>query len=93
MLCTWLLAALVATGPAILKPSSAPGPNKAFARLFRFGSDNPKTGVDIICGMTVIRKSPHIDPGIALPANRSANIAVRRIEPRACGASQRVRPK
>jgi hypothetical protein len=131
MLCTWLLAALVATAAATQDTTSPQGQDtpssvrpfhsdKPFARLFRLGADDPKTavqtplfrsvpgqqhvganratlpedeGVDIVCGMTVIRKSPHIDRGIALPPNRGANIAVRRIEPDTCGAGYRVSPK
>jgi hypothetical protein len=45
--------------------------------------------VEVICGLTVVKKSPQIDSGIALQANRGAGIAVRRIEPVACGAGQR----
>jgi hypothetical protein len=121
MLCTWLVTALVVTGPAIQEASSPPPdtPTKPFARLFRFGSGDRKTGVeaprfrtvpgkrvgangstrledetvDVICGTTVVRKSPRIDPRIALPANRGTGIAVRRVEPSVCAAGQRVLPK
>jgi hypothetical protein len=79
-------------GDPAAKPKSAP--------LFRTGpvrrsigtkDEAPLDGesVEIICGMSVARKSAQIDRGIALPANRGANIAVRRIEPDTCGASRR----
>jgi hypothetical protein len=131
MLCGLLLAAVVATGPALQEvpsprahetPSAVrpSGSKKPFARLFRLESDDPKTGVaaphfrtvpdkrairaddgtlredesvDVICGTTVVRKSPRIDPGIALQANRGTGIAVRRAEPQVCGAGRVVVPK
>jgi hypothetical protein len=50
-------------------------------------------GVDVICGLTVVKKSAEIDPGIILRENRGVGIAVRRITPDACGVTQRVSPK
>jgi hypothetical protein len=132
MPCTWLLtialAAANSSGQEIATPqppskSTLATPTESknpYARLFRFGSDDPKThlqarrfrtvpgkqparandgapvegeSVEIICGMTVVRRSPQIDRGIALPASRGTGIAVRRIEPDTCGASHPASPK
>jgi hypothetical protein len=42
---------------------------------------------EVICGMTVVKKSAEVDPRILLEPNRGAGVAVRRIEPDAtsCG--------
>jgi hypothetical protein len=107
MLGTWLLAGLFATGPVSDRPFARlfrleSDVSKTGVQAPRFrqvpgrqrgGGRVDDEGVDIVCGMTVIRKSPHIDQGIALPAHRGADIAVRRIEPGACGAGQRGRSK
>ena len=39
---------------------------------------------EIICGLTVVRKSADIDPRIIVPTNRDVVPAVRRIEPDTC---------
>jgi hypothetical protein len=107
MFCAWLLAALLATGPVSDKPFTRlfrpeSDVSKAGVQAPRFrqvpgkaagGGRLANERVDIVCGLTVMRKSPDIDRGIALPASRGANIAVRRIEPDTCGAGPRVRPK
>jgi hypothetical protein len=49
--------------------------------------------VEIICGMSVARKSAHIDRGILLAPDRGKGIAVRRVEPGLCGVGRQVQPK
>jgi hypothetical protein len=41
---------------------------------------------EIICGLTVVRQSADIDPGIIVSPNRDVVPAVRRIEPDTCGS-------
>lgn len=66
------------------KPTVGTVPIKLpIARHERARSEDEST--EIICGMTVARKSSRIDPGIALPADRSTGLAVRRVEPGVCG--------
>lgn len=49
--------------------------------------------VEIICGMSVARKSAQIDRGILLAPNRGKGIAVRRVAPGMCGVGRQVQPK
>jgi hypothetical protein len=49
--------------------------------------------VEIICGMSVARKSAQIDRGILLAPNRGTGIAVRRVEPGMCRVGRQVQPK
>jgi hypothetical protein len=44
--------------------------------------------VEIICGLTVVRKSADVDPAIVMPATRGTNPAVRRIEPDVCRSAR-----
>ena len=57
--------------------------------------DTPLDGesVEIICGMSVARKSAHIDRGILLAPNRGKGIAVRRVEPGQCGVGRQAQPR
>ena len=47
-----------------------------------FGPQKPET--EIICGMTVIKKSPDADPGIFAQPKHSGESAIRRIKPPLC---------
>jgi len=43
---------------------------------------------EIICGMTVIKKSPDADPGIFAQPRHSGESAIRRIKPPLCNAQR-----
>src|SRR5258707_15235827 len=50
---------------------------RRFASLFRIRAAEALRGEDrreVICGMTVVRKSPDLDPRIILPPDRGANL-------------------
>ncbi len=44
---------------------------------------------EVICGLTVVRKSPDLDPRIILPRDRGANLGARRVEPDTCRPADR----
>jgi hypothetical protein len=83
---------------------SDPAVKPGLVRLFRTVPGKPAIGandetpldgesVEIICGMSVARKSAQIDRGILLAPNRGTGIAVRRVEPGLCGVGRPVQPK
>lgn len=83
---------------------SDPAVKPGLVPLFRTQPAKPATGahdempldgesVEIICGMSVARKSAQIDRGIQLAPNRGKGIAVRRIEPGLCGVGRQGLPK
>jgi hypothetical protein len=80
-----------AKGDALRPVLRAESPRRPLHKTRGFATEDES--VEVICGLTVVKKSAEIDPGIALPANRGAGIAVRRIEPDVCGVTQRVSPK
>ena len=88
---------LAAPGDAAAKPAPVPLFRTLPGRQPFLGAEDgvPLDGesVEIICGMSVARKSAQIDRGILLSANRGKGLAVRRVEPGFCGAARPVTPK
>ena len=71
---------------------------RRLASLFRSRATvNPRAvrGEDrreVICGLTIVRKSPDLDPRIIVPPDRGANLPARRVEPAACRPAGLDRP-
>jgi hypothetical protein len=89
---TLLLSALLSSLPTQAKPASVFQPH--FKVRFPIARAVPH-GVDdreVICGLTVIHKTPVDDPRILLP-RRDTGAAARRIEPQDCGAATTVSPR
>ena len=83
---------------------SDPAVKPGLVPLFRTQRAKPASGahdetpldgesVELICGMSVARKSAQIDRGIQLAPNRGKGIAVRRVQPGLCGIGRQVQPK
>jgi hypothetical protein len=70
-------------GSATPAPPPFRSPGRAQPDPRNLHEDRP----EIICGLTVVKKSPDVDPKILLEPNRGSGIPVRRIEPAAtsCG--------
>lgn len=93
-----MASALLLSAFLTLHAQSAPAPafQPHFGVRFEPGAAHqifarPTDAREVVCGMTVIHKTPADDPKILLPSRRTG-AAVRRIESHGCGAKT-VPPK
>ena len=99
LIATLLIAQLVTSKPAPLakrfatlfpiagSASPAPPPFRSPGRTHPDPRTLHEDRPEVICGLTVVKKSPDVDPKILLEPNRGSGIPVRRMEPAAtsCG--------
>ena len=80
------VSAQTAPPPALYSTASQPNRTAQAVNVIRHYATAPKSRTNdtqVICGMTVIRKTPEADPKIVIKPERAGS-AVRRIEPNVC---------